>query len=277
MVPGLAITNFRIGTLAGDGTMDGSTSQATHQADATRTGRAPTRTLCVDVGGGHVKAAIVGPDSTELSDQVRVITPVGSPPSVLIETIAVLTAPLGAFDRVSVGFPGAVRNGVILTAPNLGGAEWHGFRLVEELSARLTRPVRLANDATVQGLGAIAGRGLECTITLGTGMGFALFTDGDPAPHLELGQHIARNKRSYDHYVGEAAFKVDGARKWNKHVLKVIDALRVLVNFDMLYIGGGNAKRIDFDLAADIHLVSNETGITGGIRLWDGFPGPPGA
>ncbi|MCF3945818.1 ROK family protein [Acidiphilium sp. AL] len=253
--------------------MDRSTSQATHRADAKQPGTAQLRTLCVDVGGSHVKAAIVGQDSTELTDQVRVVTPLGGAPSVLVETIAALAAPLGGFDRVSVGFPGAVRDGLILTAPNLGGAEWHGFRLVEKLSARLGRPVRLANDATVQGLGAISGRGLECTITLGTGMGFALFSNGEPAPHLELGQHIARNKRSYDHYVGEAALKVDGAGKWNKHVQKVIEALRVLVNFDMLYIGGGNTKRIGFDLPADVHLVSNETGITGGIRLWDGVPG----
>lgn len=256
--------------------MEGPTSQPAHRIGATPPAAALTRTLCVDVGGSHVKAAIVGPDAAELSGQARVITPVGGPPAILVETIAVLTAPLGGFDRVSVGFPGAVRDGIILTAPNLGGAEWHGFRLVEALSARLARPVRLANDATVQGLGAITGHGLECAITLGTGMGFALFADGDAAPHLELGQHIARNKRSYDHYVGDAAFRVDGARKWNKHVLKAIDALRVLTNFDMLYIGGGNAKRIEFDLAADIHLVSNETGITGGIRLWDGFAGPAG-
>lgn len=234
------------------------------------------RTLCVDVGGSHVKTAIVGQDSAELSEHVSVVTPVGRPPAALVEAIAALAGPLGEYDRVTVGFPGAVRKGVILTAPNLGGPEWHGFRLVDELSARLSRPVRLANDATVQGLGGISGHGLECAITLGTGMGFALYIDGEPAPHLELGQHIARGKRTYDHYVGDAVLKDDGLRKWNRHVRKVIEALRIFANFDTLYIGGGNARHIDFDLPDDVRLIPNEAGITGGIRLWDGFPETPG-
>ncbi|MCW8306117.1 ROK family protein [Acidiphilium sp. PA] len=227
-------------------------------------------TLGIDVGGSHIKAALVAPDGALLTNYERVVTPLGRKPDVIVDTINTLVAPLGRFDRVSVGFPGATREGTVLTAPNLGNDLWHGFKLAERLSARLARPVRLANDATVQGLGAIAGRGLECTITLGTGMGFALFTDGIPAPHLEMGQHNAHKRYSYDQYVGHAALSRDGVKKWNKHVLRTVDALRVLVNFDLLYIGGGNVTAINFALPADVHLVSNETGITGGVRLWDG-------
>jgi Transcriptional regulator/sugar kinase len=227
-------------------------------------------TLGIDIGGSHIKAALVAPDGALLTNYERVVTPLGKPPDLIVDTISALIAPLGDFDRVSVGFPGATRGGTVLTAPNLGNDQWHGYKLADRLATRLTRPVRLANDATVQGLGAIAGRGLECTITLGTGMGFALFTDGRPAPHLELGQHNAHRKHTYDQYVGHEALNRDGARKWNKHVLRTIDALRVLVNFDLLYIGGGNVTAITFALPADVHLVSNETGITGGVRLWDG-------
>jgi polyphosphate glucokinase len=227
-------------------------------------------TLGIDIGGSHIKAALVAPDGALLTNYERVVTPLGKPPDIIVDTISALIAPLGAFDRVSVGFPGATRGGTVLTAPNLGNDLWHNYKLADRLAARLMRPVRLANDATVQGLGAIAGRGLECTITLGTGMGFALFTDGKPAPHLELGQHNAHKKFTYDQYVGHAALSRDGAKKWNKHVLRAIDALRVLVNFDLLYIGGGNVTEITFALPADVHLVSNETGITGGVRLWDG-------
>ncbi|MDD2876271.1 MAG: ROK family protein [Acidiphilium sp.] len=231
------------------------------------------RTLCIDIGGSHIKAALVAPDGALLTNYERIITPVGSPPAVVVDTIDALIAPLGDFDRISTGFPGAVRDGIVLTAPNLGTAAWHGFKLAERLSARLGRPARLANDATVQGLGAISGRGLECTITLGTGMGFALFVDGEATPHLEMGQHNAYKKRSYDEFVGHAALERVGLRKWNKQVLHTIDALRVLVNFDILYIGGGNAIAVNFDIPADVHLVSNETGVTGGVRLWDGVPG----
>ena len=64
----------------------------------------------------------------------------------------------------------------------------------------------------MQGLGVIAGRGLECVITLGTGMGFALFQDGRPAPHLELSQHPLRGRRTYDRYIGNAALRAsDGS------------------------------------------------------------------
>lgn len=248
-----------------------SRKSAVTAARTTRMAREDARTLCIDIGGSHVKAAIVAPNGALLTNHERMTTPLGKPPAVMLDEISELVVPLGEFDRISVGFPGAVRNGLVLTAPNIGGQEWHGLRLADQLSARLSRPVRLANDATVQGLGAISGRGLECTITLGTGMGFALFDEGEPAPHFEMGQHNAHKKRTYDQYVGAAALKDDGLSKWVKHVHKVIDALRVLVNFDMLYIGGGNATTIDFALPADVHLVSNETGITGGVRLWDGF------
>lgn len=226
-------------------------------------------TLCIDIGGSHIKGALVATDGALLTNHERVATPDGKPPAVIVDTISELVAPFGAFDRVSVGFPGVVRDGVVLTAPNLG-SDWRGFRLAKRLEARLGRPVRVANDATVQGLGAISGHGLECTITLGTGMGFALFVDGRPASHLELGQHIARGKRSYDDYVGKAALDRHGAKKWNRRVLRAIDAVRVLTNFELLYIGGGNATVIDFSLPVDVHLVSNETGVTGGVRLWDG-------
>ena len=103
-----------------------------------------------------------------------------------------LVGPLGRFQRISIGFPGVVRGGRVLTAPNLGTEAWHGFPLAAALAERLGAPARLANDATVQGLGVIAGHGLECVITLGTGMGFALFEDGRPGPHLELSQHPVR-------------------------------------------------------------------------------------
>jgi polyphosphate glucokinase len=237
-------------------------------------------TLCIDVGGSHVKAALVAPDGRMLGEPVRVSTPAGDGPAALLEVIAELVAPLLAASdtasRVAVGFPGALRDGVVLTAPNLGGSEWHRVPLADQLARRIGRPVRMANDATVQGLGAIAGRGLECAITLGTGMGFALFRDGAPSAQIELGQHVAHKRKSYDDYVGDRALDKVGSKHWNRRVERVIVWLRELVQFDLLYIGGGNARCINFGLPADVHLVSNETGILGGVRLWDVFPTPAG-
>ncbi len=237
----------------------------------------PDRTLCVDIGGSHVKAAVVAPDGTMLGEHVRVTTPRSLDPAGLLALIADLAPKAGAFTRVAAGFPGAVRDGMILTAPHLGDGAWHRVEFAAPLGERLGAPVRLANDGTVQGLGAIAGQGLECTITLGTGMGFALFQDGTPAPHLEMGQHNAWKKHSYDGYVGQAALAAIGRKHWQKRLHRVIAQLRVLVNFDRLYIGGGNARLIDVKLPGDARTISNDTGITGGVRLWDGFAEHPPA
>ncbi len=254
---------------------------ASKQPSAAKKKAAPRRvksqhTLCIDVGGTHVKAGIVAPDGTMQPDHARVATPHPCSPEMLIEIIETLTKPLGHFDRISIGFPGAVRRGIILTAPNLSdpahdGSEWHAIDLAGALHHRLKRRARLANDAEIQGLGAITGIGLETVITLGTGMGFAMFTDGIPAPHLELGQHNAHKNKSYDHYVGHAVLEKIGPKKWRKHVDRVIAQLRVLTNFDILYIGGGNARLIEAAPTPDIKLIANETGITGGVRLWDGI------
>jgi polyphosphate glucokinase len=165
-----------------------------------------------------------------------------------------------------------VREGRVLTAPNLETKAWHGFPLADTLAEKLGAPARVENDATVQGLGVIAGRGLECVITLGTGMGFALFEDGRPAPHLELSQHPLRGRRTYDRYIGNAALRSVGRKRWNRRVQRAIDCIATLTGYDTLYIGGGNSKYVQLDLPATVQIVSNAAGITGGIRLWDGVP-----
>jgi len=162
-----------------------------------------------------------------------------------------------------------VREGRVLTAPNLDTPSWHDFPLANAMRERLGASVRLANDATVQGLGVITGKGIECVITLGTGMGFALFENGRPAPHLELSQHPVHGRKTYDQYLGNAAMREIGRKRWNRRVHKGIGFIAVLTDFEALYIGGGNARHIQGDLPPKVSTVSNEAGITGGIRLWD--------
>jgi polyphosphate glucokinase len=227
------------------------------------------RTLAIDVGGTRLKAGILDAAGAMAEGPVRVNTPHPAPPAQVVEMLAGLAAQLGPFDRVSVGFPGVVKRGVVITAPNLGTADWAGFPLANTLSERFGRPVRLLNDASVQGLGVIEGRGLECVITLGTGMGFALFENGRLAPHLEMGQHPVRKGRTYDGYVGTAALETEGPKRWNRRVRRVIGYLETLVSPDALLIGGGNARHIAFELPPIARIVPNGAGITGGVRLWD--------
>lgn len=226
-------------------------------------------TLAIDVGGTRLKAGLLDKTGQMVAGPNRVDTPEHPLPQAVVTALVELAAPLGAFDRISIGFPGVVRGGQVLTAPNLGTSDWHNFPLVAALTDKLGKPARMLNDAEVQGLGVIKGKGLECVITLGTGMGFALFENGRPAPHLELSQHPIHKGKTYDQFIGVAAFKEVGRARWNRRLRRVLSCITTLVGFDTLYIGGGNAKQIDLKLPANAEVVANEAGITGGVRLWD--------
>jgi predicted TIM-barrel fold metal-dependent hydrolase/predicted NBD/HSP70 family sugar kinase len=228
------------------------------------------RTLAVDIGGTGIKLALLDGSGKMIGERVRKPTPTPPvAPSAVTAALDEARAELaGGFDRVSVGFPGAVRDGRVLTAPNLGTELWAGFDLQKTLAERWGKPVRVMNDADVQGFGAIEGKGLEMVVTLGTGCGTSIFYNGKIMPHLELAHHPVRGTKTYDEYVGRVAYTKAGRKKWNKRVARVIDILRVVVNFDHLYIGGGNAKRIDFALPPDVTIVPNTDGLTGGIALW---------
>jgi polyphosphate glucokinase len=226
-------------------------------------------TLAIDIGGSGLKAAVLDAAGRMVEKRVRVETPAEPRPETVVDALEALVEPLPAFDRISIGFPGVVRRGTVITAPNLGTKRWRGFALQEALSQRLGKPARLENDAEVAGLGVISGKGLEVVVTLGTGFGSAIFSDGRMTPHLELAHHPVHKSDTYDEYVGDAALKAIGRKKWNRRVLKVIAVLRTLLNYDTLYIGGGNARHIAFKLPKNVALASNDNGITGGIRLWD--------
>jgi polyphosphate glucokinase len=236
-----------------------------------------TRTLAIDIGGSGIKAALLDDDGTLIGDRQRVPTPPKPvAPEALVQAIDKAVAPLGGFERVSVGFPGYIRDGRVLTAPNLGSEVLAGFDLQSELTRRWGKPVRVLNDADVQGFGAIKGHGVEMVLTLGTGAGTAIFRNGEIIPHLELAHHPVSADKTYDEYIGNAAREKKGKKAWSKRVAKVIEILRVVVQFDHLYLGGGNAKDITFPLPPDVTIVPNTDGLTGGIRLWHEQQ-PPGA
>jgi polyphosphate glucokinase len=233
------------------------------------TPRSAPLTLAIDIGGSHLKAGVLDAAGAFVAGPDRVATPRPATPQAVVEALTGLARDLGPFDRVSVGFPGVVREGRVLTAPNLDNRSWHAFPFATTLTQRMGKPVRLLNDAEVQGLGVIAGKGLECVITLGTGMGFALFHNGLVAPHLELSQHPIHKGKTYDEYIGAAALKEVGPKRWNRRVTRALRCIGVLVMPDMLHIGGGNAKHLTIDLPSNARVVSNQAGITGGVRLWD--------
>lgn len=224
------------------------------------------RTLAIDIGGSGIKAMVLDADGVPVTERDRQSTPQPATPPAVLAVIQNL-AQAKQFDRISVGFPGVVKQGVIHTAVNLDPA-WVGVNLEQHLFQQLGKPVRVANDADIQGMGAVTGQGVELVITLGTGFGSALFVNGRLVPNLELGHHPFRKNETYEQQLGRAALDQIGKKRWNQRLQKAIAKLEALFNYDRLFIGGGNSKHIDLVLPTNVSLVANLNGLLGGIVLW---------
>ncbi|HVH40914.1 MAG TPA: ROK family protein [Labilithrix sp.] len=224
-------------------------------------------TLAIDIGGTGMKALLLDPNGNAVTERVRIETPRPATPKKVVAALLDLVGGLGDFDRVSVGFPGVVVDGTIRSAPNLDG-HWKGVPLGRVLSLSLGRPVRVLNDAGVQGYGVIEGKGTEMVITLGTGMGAALYNDGHYVPNLELAHHPFRGEQTYEDYVGACALEKIGKKRWNRRVAEVIDQIDPIWNPRRIYIGGGNAKHLHLKLPKHVSITENVAGLLGGIALW---------
>jgi polyphosphate glucokinase len=227
------------------------------------------RILAFDIGGTGLKAALVDERGRFLSGRLKVATPRPCPPKTLVKLLVEMVRPLEGYDAITIGFPGYVRQGVVRTAPNLGTGDWAGFPLERVLSQKLGKPARLLNDADVQGLAAIKGAGLELVVTLGTGFGTAWFADGTLLPHLEFAHVPVHHKHDFDDWIGEAQRRKIGHRKWARRVKAAFEILRTVFNYDHLYVGGGNANRIDFELPPHATLIPNEDGMAGAAFVWN--------
>jgi polyphosphate glucokinase len=249
------------------------------------------RTLAIDVGGSGLKALVLDPAGKPTTERVRVETKYPCPPDVLVKALVELVQPLAPYERVSVGFPGVVRDGRVLTAPNLSRrsgpdspidekvhAKWQGFALADTLQKQLGKPVRVANDADMQGGAVVSGKGIEVVLTLGTGLGSTVYADGNLALHLELAHHPFRKGETYEEQVGEVARKKIGNKHWTRRVVEAVETIDALITPDRIFLGGGNAKHLKSDfsdvssLADRVTVVDNTGGLLGGIRLWKAPP-----
>ena len=222
-------------------------------------------TLAVDVGGTGLKMLCLDHEGKPLTERLRTPTPSPATPVRLLLALDKLRAQMPAFDRVSVGYPGVIKQGVVRTAVNLN-PKWVGYPLQASLEKRWKKPVRVANDAAVQGLGAVSGRGIELILTLGTGMGSCLFVNGTMCP-LELGHHPWR-KKTYEDYLGIRGLKKYGKKKWNRLLALALAQTAATFNWDHLYLGGGNTKFIRMEARPEVTIVSNLDGLLGGVALW---------
>jgi predicted NBD/HSP70 family sugar kinase len=211
--------------------------------------------LVLDVGGTHVK--IYGPGQTE---PVKIPSGPELTPKEFVKAVQKATEGW-KYDVISIGYPGPVSNGKPHRDPVNLGKGWVDFDFHQAFS----RPIRLINDAAMQALGSYRG-GRMLFLGLGTGLGTSLIFDGTLEP-MELAHLPYKHGKTFEYYVGEAARKRLGEKKWVKNVFDVVAKLKNAVQADYVMLGGGNAHRLRV-LPADSFLGDNENARLGGLRLW---------
>lgn len=212
------------------------------------------KTLVLDIGGSHVKAMATGK-----RQPVKIESGPDLTPKLMLERLeAVLDG--WEYQHVSIGLPAPVIHGHVLHDPHNLGDGWVGF----DFSTAFSRPVRLINDAAMQALGSYSG-GRMLFLGLGTGLGSAMIVDGLIQP-MEIA-HLPYRKHTYEYYVGEAARKRHGRKKWQKRVYAIVESLKLALEPEYVVLGGGNVKHLE-DPPPDIRFGSNENAFTGGFRLW---------
>jgi predicted NBD/HSP70 family sugar kinase len=213
------------------------------------------RVLVVDVGGTHIKVYAKGR---------REPIKIDSGPAMTAKNMneAVRTAVGGwRYEVVSVGYPGPVVHGKPLRNPLNLGPGWVGF----DFQKAFGRPTKVINDAAMQALGSYRG-GRMLFLGLGTGLGSAMIVDGVLEP-MELGHLPYKNRKTYEDYIGNAALKRRGKKKWIKNLFGVVAQLKNALQADYVVLGGGNTKRLA-TLPRGTFRGGNDNARAGGVRLW---------
>jgi polyphosphate glucokinase len=202
--------------------------------------------LAFDVGGSFVKAGLVEVASGRVVGEVlRRATPEAAAPDTVMDLLAQLAAERAAQGPVGLAFPSVVKGGTTWTAANID-QRWIGTQAQAMLESRINRPVAVLNDADAAGIAEMtlgAGRGRAGTVmvlTLGTGIGTALFSDGHLLPNTELG-HLEVRGAEAEH---RASAKVRSDRglswtEWASAVNEVLAAYHRLLWPDLFIVGGG--------------------------------------
>lgn len=209
----------------------------------------------IDIGGSGIKGAIVDTEKGTLaSERIRIRTPKNAEAPVLTEILQDL---LNQFEwtggPVGIGFPGVIRHNVIGTAANLNDS-LIGLDFAEALKSSVKGPVRVLNDADAAGFAEMrfgegrpyAKDGTVLLLTIGTGIGTVLFTDGVLYPNLEFG-HVEFMGTEAEHYVSERVRKAEELswKCWSKRFNSFLQYTEFLFQPDLIILGGGGVKKAD--------------------------------
>jgi polyphosphate glucokinase len=212
--------------------------------------------LVIDVGGTHVKVY-----STRRREPVKINSGPTMMPQELVEAVQAETSGW-KFDVISIGYPGPVVHGKPLSEPANLGKGWVGF----DFEKAFGQPVKIINDAAMQALGSYRG-GRMLFLGLGTGLGSALVVDGVLEP-MELAHLPYKHGKTFEEFVGTAALKRVGEKRWLKNVFDVVEQLKSALQPEYVVLGGGNSKRLK-TLPPETICGNNEDARKGGLRLWN--------
>lgn len=237
--------------------------------------------LGLDIGGTGIKGAPVDTESGKLTaDVVRHKTPNPATPESILATADAIVREFGWDGPIGCGFPAVVQRGIVRTASNID-QRWLNLAVNERFSAHFGRPIAVINDADAAGLAEMhfgAGRdkdGIVLMVTLGTGIGTALFNEGQLVPNLELGQIMVRGKPGHEWAAASVREKEQQSwQDWAKGVELFLKTIETMLWPNFIIIGGGVSQQADEFLSyinintklAPAQLV-NEAGIIG-AALW---------
>ncbi len=239
--------------------------------------------LGIDIGGSGIKGALVDIRTGELkTERLRIPTPRPSTPQAIAQAVKELVDNFNYNGPIGCGFPALVINGVVKTAANID-ATWVDVKAEELFSAQIGMPVYLLNDADAAGIAEItfgAGKGRMDTvflITIGTGLGTAIFTEGKLLPNTELG-HLKMYGKSAEKYCSDAVRKVKELtwKQWASRFNEYLAYIEFLFSPSLIILGGGASKKFELYaefLNAKAEIVPaqlrNQAGIIGAAyRAW---------
>jgi polyphosphate glucokinase len=213
------------------------------------------RVLAIDVGGSHVKVRV--------SNRRDVRQFESGPQLTAARMVAGVQQLVGdwKYDVVSIGYPGIVIHGKVVTEPHNLGAGWVGF----DFRRAFGRPTRVINDAAMQAIGSYQG-GRMLFLGLGTGLGSAMIIDG-VVESMELAHMHYKKGRTYEDDLGARGRRRLGAKKWRRAVKKVVETLQTVLEADYVVLGGGNARKLK-KMPKRARLGNNDFAFLGGFRLW---------
>ncbi len=213
------------------------------------------RVLAIDVGGSHVKVRV-----SNRRDMRQFVSGPDLTPAQMVAGVHKLTGDWN-YTAVSIGYPGIVIHGKIVTEPHNLGRGWVGFSFREAFG----RPTRVINDAAMQAIGSYEG-GRMLFLGLGTGLGSAMIVDG-VVESMELAHMIYKKGRTYEDSVGDRGRRRLGPKKWRRAVADIVEKLRTALEADYVVLGGGNARKLK-KMPTGARLGNNDFAFVGGFRIW---------